>query len=452
MSLADLVNVSITSESVGVTAAGFGVPAILSYSVALPDRVTFYSSTTAMVTDGFAVTDPEYLAAQAILGASTKVTQFAVLRGDLPPTQVYKISVKTVTAGAEYALRVGADEVSFTAGAGSFAGNDEIVTQLNAQIQAADGYATSGFTSAVAGSIASKYVNLTASTAGNWIAVELHDISLLDVQQNQVDPGVATDLAACVVEDNTWYGIMNPWGSTAMNMAIAAWAEANEKLFIAADCDSRTANLALSTDVALTTTGTLAARAKTAAYARTAVIYHPATDAFADAAWLGKCLPMDPGSETWAYKTLAGVAAVALTSTYRTNVLNKFANVYETVSGVNVTEFGKVAANEYVDVVRFRDWLKARIAERIYAKLVNLKKLPFTDAGIAVVQAEILGQLDEGVRVGGLASDPAPDCIVPKASAVSAANKTARLLSGVTFSGTLAGAIHTLTINGTLSV
>lgn len=452
MSLADLVNVSIVSESVGVTAAGFGIPAILSYSVALPDRVTFYTNTTDMVTDGFATTDPEYLAAQAILGASTKVTQFAVLRGDLPPTQNWKISVKTVTAGAEYALRVGADEVTYTAGAGTFAGNDEIVTQLNAQIQAAAGYGASGFTSSVAGSVSSKYINLVASTAGNWIAVQVHDVDLLDVQQNHVDPGVATDLAACVVVDNTWYGLVNPWGSTAMNMAIAAWVEANEKLFAAADNDSRIANLSLSADTALTTSGTLAARAKSAAYARTAVIYHSSPDEFADAAWLGKCLPMDPGSETWAYKVLVGVSADLLTTTHRTNILAKYATAYETVAGVNVTQFGKVSANEYVDVVRFRDWLKARIAERIYAKLVNLKKLPFTDAGIAVVQAEILGQLDEGVRVGGLASDPAPACIVPKASAVSAANKAARLLAGVTFSATLAGAIHTLTISGTLSV
>lgn len=452
MSLADIVSVSITSTSVGVTAAGFGVPLILSYNATFTERIRFYSTTAALVTDGFSATSPEYLAAAAILGASTDVTEFAIGRCALKCTQNYKISAKAVTAGSVYTIRVGSDSISVTCGTGTFAANDELMTDLLVAIQAASGYGTNGYTASLAGSVSSKYINLLANAAGSFLAVEASNPDLLDVVQNQADPGVATDLAAIAVEDNTWYGIVNPWNSTAIIMAIAAWTESNEKLFVAADLDTRIANLALSSDVALGASGSSASRAKTAAYARTAIIYHPASDQFADAAWMGKCLPLDPGSETWNFKTLAGVDAVSLTTTHRTNILAKYASLYNTVAGVNITEGSKVAANEFIDVVRFRDWLKARIAERIYAKLVNLSKLPYTDAGIAVVEAEIRGQLDEGVKVGGLSPDPAPNVVVPKASACSTANKTARLLSGVTFTATLAGAIHSLTISGTLSV
>jgi hypothetical protein len=111
-----------------------------------------------------------------------------------------------------------------------------------------------------------------------------------------------------------------------------------------------------------------------------------------------------------------------------------------------------VSSNEYIDVIRFRDWLKVRIQERIFARLAAQNKIPFTDAGIAVIQAEVLGQLDEGVSVGGLSNDPAPTCLVPKASAVSTANKQARTLPDVRFTGTLAGAIHELEIDGVVSV
>jgi hypothetical protein len=399
-----------------------------------------------MVTDGFETTDPEYLAATALLSADTKVDSFMVGKGALPPTQVWTISVKTVTAGAEYNLRVGADSISVTAGSGTFAGNDTIVTQLNAAIQAATGYAASGFTSAVTGSVASKKVTITASTAGNYLAIEPEDIDLIDVVEAEADPGIATDLAAIAAYDNTWYGLVTCFKSKAIVQAAAAWVETAEKLYLVASNESAVANtvLAGATDVA--------AALKTSAYARTGVIYHPANDQFADAGWLGKCLPYDPGEETWAYKTLAGVDAVSLTPTHRTNILAKYATCYETVAGVNATQFGTVAANEYIDVVRFRDWLKARIKERSYARLVNSKKVPFTDAGIAVIEAEVRGQLDEGIQVGGIAADPEPTVTVPKASAVSTADKTARLLKNVEFTATLAGAIHKLEISGVISV
>jgi hypothetical protein len=113
---------------------------------------------------------------------------------------------------------------------------------------------------------------------------------------------------------------------------------------------------------------------------------------------------------------------------------------------------GLVAANEYLDVVRFRDWLTSRLQERIFARLAGNKKIPFTDTGIAIIEAEIRGQLDEGVQVGGLAADPEPTVTVPLASAVTTANKQARHLTPVYFTATLAGAIHKLTIEGTVSV
>lgn len=452
MSLSDIANVSITSATVGVTAQGFGEPMVLSYNATFPERARSYSDLADMVTDGFATTDPEYLAASALMAQATKVESWTIGKGALPPTQVYKISAKTATAGQEYGLRIGADAISVTAGSGTFASNDEIITDLNAAIQAADGYATNGYTSAVAGGAGVKYITLTANAAGSWIGVCTDDADHLDVCQTHADPGVATDLTAINAYDSTWYGLINPWNSTAMIMAVAAWAESNEKLFVAADCDTRAANLSLAADTALAAAGSAMCRAKTAAYARTAVIYHPDSAEFADAAWLGKCLPYDPGSETWNFKTLAGVDAVSITTTHRTNVLAKYGSVYHTVAGVNTTEGSTVAANEFIDVVRFRDWLKARMQERIFARLVNTKKIPYTDSGIAVIEAEVRGQLDEGVEVGGIATSPEYEVTVPKASACSAADKTARTLRNVKFSCTLAGAIHKLYITGVISV
>ena len=450
MSLADLVSVDIVSDTVGVTAAGFGVPLILSHKATFAERVRYYTKASDLLTDGFLATDPEYLAVQSVLSASTKVTKVGIGRCALKPTQVFKVSLAAVTAGETYSLRVGDDVISVLAETGTFAANDEIVTDIKNAITTA---APAGYTAATAGAPGSLYVTITSGTAGNWIAVENYKPGLLLVEQTTVDPGIATDLAAIYNEDSTWYGLMSLTNSKPIIVAVAAWAEANEKLYIAATADTVCESVALATDTALAAAGSIASVVKLAAYARTHAFYHRASDAFQDAAELGKCLPYEPGSETWAYKTLAGVSAETFTSTQETNLNAKFCGYYGIVAGVNVTLGGaKVAANEYIDVVRFRDWLKARIQERIFARLAGMKKIPFTDGGIAIIQAEILGQLDEGVIVGGLSPDPAPTCTVPKASAVSTVNKQARHLAGVEFTGTLAGAIHTLTIEGTLSV
>lgn len=445
MSLSEICSVTITSETTGVRAAGFGVPLILSVNATFDERVRFYTKASDLLTDGFTATQPEYLAAAALLAQDNKVEQFALGRCALKPTQRYKVSVAAVTAGATYTLQVGADTVAVVP-AGTFAVNDAIVQLI---VDAITVLAPTGFTASSQGVIGAKYVQILANTAGNFLSVSTPDVAKLLVEQDHADPGVATDLAAIALEDSTWYGIINCFNSKLMATAVAAWVETNEKLFACASGDS----VIITTAAGAATD--LAKSLQTAAYARTAVLYHAIPDEFADAAWLGKCLPYDPGSETWKFKTLATVTADTLTSTQRTNCNNKGCTYYVTEAGINVTAGtpgGTVAAGEFIDVVRFRDWLKARIAESCFARLANTKKIPFTDAGIAIIEAEIRARLQEGIDNGGLSNNPAPTVTVPLASSVSAANKAARLLPDVEFNATLAGAIHKLTIEGVLSV
>jgi hypothetical protein len=281
----------------------------------------------------------------------------------------------------------------------------------------------------------------------NWNDVEVLDLAdLLSIAQTHADPGVAADLAAILLENTTWYAIVNAYNSLAMVTAIAAWAEANGKLFLASTQDSAVITTAKSG------TDDIGEALQAAAYARTSIIYHPATGSFIGAAWGGRVLPLDPGSETWAYKALAGVAQYTLTPTQRANALAKNVNIYETVAGLPMTNTGIVSAGEYIDVIRFRDWLVARIQERVASLLANANKVPFTDAGIAQVEAEVRAQLREGVGVGGLSDNPMPKVTVPKAKDVSSGDKAARILRNVQFDAVLAGAIHSLVISGTVSV
>jgi hypothetical protein len=95
----------------------------------------------------------------------------------------------------------------------------------------------------------------------------------------------------------------------------------------------------------------------------------------------GRVLPLDPGSETWKFKTVAGVTPDVYTDTQRVNLKNRNANYYYTVAGVNIVTEGVVADGEFIDVIRFRDWIASHMAEGVFGALASANKVPFTDEG-----------------------------------------------------------------------
>jgi hypothetical protein len=80
------------------------------------------------------------------------------------------------------------------------------------------------------------------------------------------------------------------------------------------------------------------------------------------------------------------------------------------------------------------------------------KKIPYTDKGVDLVRCEIMAQLKEAITVGVLASQPEPTVHAPKVADIPDLDKSKRLLPNVSFSGTFAGAIHALKINGVVSL
>lgn len=442
MPLSDIATITITSESAKVQRAGFGIPLILSTLAAWAERTRTYTDLAGMVADGFVATSPEYLMASKLFGQEPSPEKIMVGRLANKPTQRFKITVKTVENSKKYSITIGAEVAEFTAD--SSATNDEIVAGLVAAINALTVHT---MTASAQGSAGSQYVQLLADAAGSFHAVQVDDVNYLEILQDHADPGVATDLAAIALESSTWYALLNAWNSKAMVQAIAAWVETNKKLFLAQTVDTAVISTAESG------TDDVAEALDAADYARTALYYSQNTGDFVDAAVAGRVLQLEPGSETWEYKTLAGVTARPLTATHIVNLKAKSSNYYETVAGVNVTRGGGVvAAGEYIDTVRGRDWLEARIAEGIFEAKANADKIPFTDGGVSIITGIVRNVLQEGVNVGLLSNDPAPKVTAPKVSTVSAGNKAARHLPDVKFDAILAGAIHTTAVSGSISV
>lgn len=291
------------------------------------------------------------------------------------------------------------------------------------------------------GSSATKVVcTAAAGELHSYERVTAGNLSLLDATTN---PGIATDLAAILAADGDWYGLILDSSSATEVSAAAAWVESNKKVFGYVTSD--TAHLSTGS------TSAIAYTLKTAGYTRTDGIYRAAlgtSTAWSAAAWMASQFVRAPGNATAAYKSLAGISADDLTASQRTALESYNLNFYTTAGGVAITFPGKTASGEWIDVVRDLDWMRARLQEAVYAVLVANGKVAFTDEGIGLVAAAVRAVLTASVAANVLASYT---LTVPRASAVSSANKSARNLPGVTFTGVLAGAIHTAAVTGRVS-
>jgi hypothetical protein len=322
--------------------------------------------------------------------------------------------------------------------------NDNELTASSVPVVASIDYVETGADESGSGVIAS------GSTTLILTAREAGDAFLYDTSGNLEgeDTTPSGDIVDAIEEarsvDDDWYFLALAEVSTAQVIKdVAAYTEAIRRIFIFRNGDA---------DVRTAATNDLQSQLVAAAYFRTAMLYSGTLTDYPDAAFIGRLAPYDPGSETWAYKTLSGVTVDNWNSTEKTHLNTKNANYYGRLAGVNVTFNGKTAGGEYIDVIRFSDWLVARIQEEVFGTLARNRKIPFTDSGIACVEASIRAVLLRGVAAGGIASAEDFTVTVPKASSISANDKAARRLTGVKFTARLAGAIHSIVINGNVTL
>jgi hypothetical protein len=387
-------------------------------------------SSLAAVGEDFDTTDAEYKMAAKLFSQNPRVAQIktfpCVLTAQVS-TFTPNVTSQTV---ADYNVTINGVEFSFESDSDPTAA--EVVTGLKDLINAGDepvtatGTTTLTLTGDVAGVpfTATGTANMGTSpvTTGNNIA---------DVIQDAVD------------EDNDWYFLLTDFESSALIMATAEVIEAMTKIYIARSDDA---------DVITNVSTDVASLLEAAGYFRTGLFYTGTAGDYGDSAFVGRLAPYDPGSETWAFKTLSGVTVDGWTDSEVTFLEAKSANYYVRRGGISTTLGGKVAGGEFIDVMRFIDWLTARTQERIFGDLVRNTKIPFTDKGIAIVEAGIRAVLEQGVAAGGIASSQDYTVTVPKSSAVSDNDKALRTLTGVKFTARLAGAVHAVEITGNVTL
>lgn len=436
--LDDIVSVQIALQTTGVTRGNFGTPMIVAPLMTFPERVRAYSSYNAAAEDDL---PPSLLTALSDCFGQTprpsvvKVGRRAVLKG--------VINVASLIPLFTYSMVVDGQTYNYTADA----------TPTAAEIATGLALAVTGDTDET----------ITATAVGNTVEVAwIGAAGSIDLGTNlawgTISPlagGTATadDLTAILSADSSWYGLVMVERVKQTQLDAAAWVEANDRLFVTATSEADVLNPALATD--------LISMMKTSRYFRTAVLFHTnAATEYPDAAWAGRVFTIQPGGETWALKGLSSVTPSPLSTTQRQTILNKGGNTFEFYHAqVALTNPGKVAAGEWIDVIRFRDWMKDTIQTNLTQMMINRDKVPYTDAGIQLCVNNLRKSLKHGQDVGGIApnelddaGETVPGFVVtfPRSSDLSANVKASRILE-LGFSARLAGAIHVVEISGALA-
>lgn len=530
----EIVDVTITANTLAVSQQGFGTMLILGVNQAFPERIRYYNTFAAVAAD-FSPTSAEYQAAALAFGQVVRPSRIAI--GRVFTSTSTNANVSTVLNNYTYTVTINGKTASFNSG--NAANNLTIATGLanainglGAQAPASPQYVTAtadgiggvdivpaaGFEdygirvgtnltlpqavpsqtwvealdditnvsdewyALVALTRQTTSQDLTFSTdfnATSVINVSVSDSNIVSVPWNTDQATTMQDLVAAIngldtvsnaviltvgvpanrviritgLNGQVTDTVVSIDGTTPPTvtlttpedpaLSIASWVNARKKIYVLATAEEGT----------LTNPGAgIAAELAAAAYRRTIVLFNRgAIVSYPEAAWLGRMVPTQPGAATWMFKNLSGVVADDLSDTESSNARNiNNTNTYEFIGGIAITRDGITSSRAYIDIVVGIDWLESRIEERVYQSLVAVDKVPFTDAGIAVIESALRAQLDEAVSVGLITDDY--QIQVPKAADISLANKAIRLLPDVFFTATLSGAIQKVIINGTISV
>lgn len=126
-------------------------------------------------------------------------------------------------------------------------------------------------------------------------------------------------------------------------------------------------------------------------------------------------------------------------------------------AGDIVTSEGKTVGGEFIDVIDSKHWIIQNIEYDTQKKLNIEAKVPYTDKGISSLATITANVLKKAFDNGMIDTDE--DGVTPKysvnfkpRSAMTALQRKNRVYTGGNFTFTLAGAVHTATINGELVI
>jgi len=441
-----IVKVDISLDTTGVSTEGFSTILCVGPHLHGLPRVSTYTAADQMLDDGFSADDPLY---KMVSDAFSQTPSPAAVKVGRRQVNSCTVTVAQLGATSAYTLTVSGygDDGNVTEKTYSYTNDegssDDVLQGLSTAV-------TGDESALISASYSDGVLTLQAKDPSKPFALKAS--SMLFVELGSVTESVAQTMAAVMNSDSDFYGVAFTSKEQDDVLAMAEWAESAGKLYGTSFGGDTVKNSEMTTD-----TGS---QLKAKNYYRTFWFYHSVENEYPEVAVMARCFAIDPGGETWALKKLAGITVDPLTETEFNAITGKNGNTFELFRNVSVTQNGKVAAGEWIDIIRFRDWLEEEIKTNVFNLLINRDKVPYTDAGIASIESRIREALELGQSRGGIAPTEYDEdgnqnlgytISVPLAANISANTKANRELTDVTFTARLAGAIHVVDITGSLT-
>lgn len=442
-----IANVQIALRTTAITELSFSDMLILGSHVLSTNRALVITDADELLDMGLSSTDPLYYAARDAFAQIPAVRQVFIGR-----RQVDEVNVTvTQAAQAEYTVRLawrdgtGTQQTETASYTGQVADDaEDIATALATAINGTAAPVTAAAVGAV--------VTIENDVAGAAMAVNIAgNLSMAIVASAE---SITDALAAVSNGPFNWYGLVITSRDATDVKSAAAWAETNEKLFGTASADPNIIDSGSSSDIASDLMANQYFRTF-GFYSANAAIQYP------EAAIMSSMFTYYPGQETWSLKKLAGIIYDELSEGEAITAHSKNFSTFELFRNFAVTQGGKVAAGEWIDVIRLRDQLVESIRVSVVSAMINADgKVPYTDDGIQIIGNAMRAPLDLNVRRGGIAPEeldendrliPSYTISLPRSSQVPFNDKANRVLNDVKFTARLAGAIHVVNINGSLS-
>jgi len=442
-----IVNVAISLNTTAIKEQSFSDLLVLGAHALGVNRIMVVTEPGELLDLGIAQNDPLYVAVRDAFKQIPTVTRVFVGRRQVDTSRftVATASLSDYSVALTWCDAVGDIKTAQASVAGEANSTPQtIATALVAAITAAGAPVTAVAVGAE--------ISVTANETGQAVSVAVKGNLHLAAPTSTETPSAA--LNACLRESADWYGVALASRVESDVLDAAEWVESNERLFGVSSDQAGIIDAAVSSDIA--------SKCQQKQYFRTHVWYHgqARTEAL-EAAIAANRFTYYPGGETWANARLAGVTYDNLAEGQALAAHAKNANTFEQMRNFAVTQNGKVAAGEWIDVIRGRDWLAEQVKINVASQLINADgKVPYTDAGIQVIVNGIRQALMLGQSRGLIAPDEIDDAgrkipgfviTVPRAASISSNDKANRILRDLKFSARLAGAIHVAEIKGNLT-
>ena len=217
--------------------------------------------------------------------------------------------------------------------------------------------------------------------------------------------------------------------------ALSTWAEANERFYAAT-----TQNKAL----------------VKSGIRHALVMYHSIVGDYLAEKLVTYMLVRPIGSVVGKFKTLVGTAESVVTDAELSTLHANYLGTYIEDMGVLQTTQAQTQSGEYVDVVLSALWIKLEMEAGYRNLFLTNEKVPYTNAGIALLKDVAIKVLQDGSNNGIVLQDSNGNAIYEISSLTreetSVEDRASRVYDGIYFSAPLAGAIERGTFSGTLNI